>query len=87
MTVLPGTHSFLGRESAHTGEVSCLRTQRHTTGAETSTKDSQSKVAGHSPRHDALRVCGVYNLDVGTLRVVTVEDLSSVVLLRPTPGQ
>ena len=28
ITVQPGTHSLLGRESAHTGEVSCPRTQR-----------------------------------------------------------
>ena len=35
--VQPGTHSLLGRESAHTGEVSCPRTQRQTPAAETRT--------------------------------------------------
>ena len=76
ITVQPGTHSLLGRESAHTGEVSCPRTQRHTAAAETRTQDlSVLSRRPWSRRHDALHVYGVYILNLGTLRVVTVREL------------
>ena len=39
MTVQPGTHSLLGRDSVHAGEMSCPRTQRQTPAAETRTQE------------------------------------------------
>ena len=48
ITVQPGIHSLLGWESAHTGEVSCPRTQRPTRQLRPIPKTFQSKVADHS---------------------------------------
>ena len=63
VTVQPGTHLFLGRESPHAGEVSCPRIQRQTAAAETRTQDlSVQTHRPYSPRHDALHVNGVYIL-------------------------
>ena len=57
ITVQPGTHSLLGRASAHAGEVSGPRTQRHTAAAETCTQDrSVRRRRPQSLHHDALHV-------------------------------
>ena len=73
ITVQPGPHSLVGRESVHTGKVSCPRIQRHAAAAET----SRSKIAGRS--HRATTPCmhmEYYNYsDIGTLRVVTARKL------------
>ena len=67
ITVQPGTHSLLDRESAHTGEVSCARTRRHPAAAETRIPEtSQSQVAGHSHRSVTPCIYGIYILDIGT---------------------
>ena len=45
-TVQTGTHSLLGQENAHAGEVSCPKTQCHTAAAETRTQDLSVQSCG-----------------------------------------
>ena len=77
ITVQPRTHSLLGRESLHTGEVSCPRTQHHTTAAETHPQDLSSpmlQIIVTAPWRPAC-IWSIYFRCTGTLRVVTAREL------------
>ena len=91
VTVQPDIHSLLGRESAHTGEEYCSRTQRHTAGAETRTKDLPVQSRRHivtSPWCPA----GIWSVyfrcrDAKVGHCQGACRLQSVVLFHPTQSQ
>ena len=61
ITVQPGTHSLLGRESAHTGEVSYPGTQSQNPTAKTYTQDVLIlSRRSQSPTRDALHLWSIY---------------------------
>ena len=76
ITVQSGTHSFLCRQSAHTGEVSCPKTEAHSGSRDPYPRpvSPKSQAAGSASWRPAC-IWSTHFRCIGTLRVVTAGEL------------